>query len=291
MNYIDYSKINELHIELSSLCKLKCLHCSSSKILAENKGGYETESLVPFFKRFKANSCHVYITGGEPLLSPRLFPLIKLCKDIGFKVGLFTTFNTGEKAEYVIEKLAKVQLDDFYVSLYDDNAQGHDFVTGTTGSFDNSIGAIQTAKKFGIQPKINFVLLKTNLERIGNILNSLDALGAAEIRLLKLVKHGNAVNNWQTVGIDENAQIQAVKPFIGSNNFKTELTFSGFPQLTNCRPFTSEFKCGACNTLLYVDNYGDVYPCASQKNDINKKLGTVFNPQTIINKAYCCVKW
>ncbi len=289
MNYINFNDINEVHIEVSSRCLLKCLHCSSHSMIIENKNYYELENLENFLKVFKSSQCHLYITGGEPLLAPEIYNIIAKCKTFGFKVGLFTTFNTGENIEKLLMQLNDVGLDDFYVSIYDCCADLHDNITQTEGSFSNSLEAITKAKSFNISPKINFVLLKSNIFRLDDILNSLDLLNTDEIRILKLVKHGSAMNNWETIGIETQLQYHIIQTIL-SKKFNTPITISGFPVLKNCRPFKSKWACGANNTLLYIDNKGDIYPCASQKNQPARKIGTIFDPLHIIrleNNSTC----
>ena len=292
MSFINYNAINEIHIELSSRCQLKCLHCSSNRIITENKTGYSISQLKPFLSKFNEKGCHVYITGGEPLLSPKIYELITLCKELGFSVGLFTTFNVNEDVNTVLQKLKDCGLSDFYLSLYGSNAPLHDYITGVKGSYDKSIQAVKAAKNYNIDAKINFVLLKTNLSNLSEILKDLDRLNCAEIRILKLVKHGSAVENWDKIGVEEGEQVdKVISVYQNEKSYKTKLTFSGFPTITQCRPFKSDFKCGACKTLLYVDNYGDVYPCASQKNAESRKVGSIFTPDKIeyLSNA-CCVK-
>lgn len=172
----------------------------------------------------------------------------------------------------------------FYVSLYDCCADLHDKITQIKGSFSNSLKAITQAKSFNISPKINFVLLKSNILRLDDILNSLDLLKTDEIRILKLVKHGNAMSNWETIGIETPLQYQTIQTVL-SKKFDTPITVSGFPTIRNCRPFESKWACGANKTLLYIDNKGDIYPCASQKNQATRKIGTIFDPLHIIQLA------
>lgn len=281
MNYINLNDINEIHIEISSCCQLKCLHCSSHAMIIDNKTYYNLEDLEIFLKVFNNSKCHLYITGGEPLLSPKIYDIVSRCKSIGFKVGLFTTFNTGNNINQLLSELNEVGLDDFYTSLYDCYAGFHDKITQVEGSFFNSVKAITQAKSFNISPKINFVLLKSNVLRLNEILKSLDLLKTDEIRILKLVKHGNAIENWQNVGIENQLQYQAIQNVL-MKKFKTTITISGFPTVKNCRPFNSEWACGAGKTLLYVDNKGDIFPCASQKNQVTRKIGSIFDPLHII---------
>lgn len=289
MNYINFNDINEIHIEVSSRCRLKCLHCSSHSMIMENKNYYNLEDIENFLKVFKSSQCHLYITGGEPLLAAEIYDIIAKCKSLGFKVGLFTTFNTGDDIEQLLSRLNKAGLDDFYVSLYDCCADQHDNITQIKGSFLNSLYALTHAKSFKISPKINFVLLKSNIFRLENNLNSLDLLKTDEIRILKLVKHGNAMSNWETIGIETQQQYQAVQNIL-SKRFDTRITVSGFPSIRNCRPFESKWPCGANKTLLYIDNKGDIYPCASQKNQATRRIGTIFDPSHIIqheNNSAC----
>lgn len=281
MDYIDPRNINEIHIELSSNCRLSCLHCSGSEMLNAGRNGYDPTLLTPFLSAFSPQNCHVYITGGEPLLSDQLLPFVRLCRNQGFLVGLFTTFN----AEQSFEQLEKLRFDlhDFYLSLYDIEAEKHDAITQTPGSFTKSISAMERAISLGITARVNFVILKSNCDRLFSILRKIDALGVAEIRLLKLVKHGSALKNWDLVGMDTAKQYACAQAIYRErDSFRAKITLSGFPTVAACRPFPSAFACGAGKTLLYVDNYGDIYPCASQKNAPDRKIGNIRDPLHIL---------
>ena len=221
--------------------------------------------LKKFLYNFKEGT-HIYITGGEPLLSDNLIPLIDMLKDMNFNVGLFTTFNANKKVNFILDKLSKHNLDDFYVSIYDSRLKNHDFITQVSDSGFKSLLAIKNARKYDISPKINLVLLRINISRIEEVLKDLDALDAEEIRILRLVTHGAASENWERIGISDKLQIGTIsKIYSKVGIYKTKMTFSGFPLITKCRPFESIYNCGAGKTLIYIDYYGNIYPCGSKK--------------------------
>lgn len=293
MNYINNIDINEIHIELSSRCKLQCLHCSSDKMIKMGNSNFSLLQLSDFLDYFP-RSCHVYFTGGEPMLSPIIYDAIQICKDKGLSVGLFSTFFIND-IENAMRSLNKLRLDDIYFSIYDNNSTAHDLITGVKGSFDNSLKAISFAIKYGIQPKINLVLLKTNIDRIDEIILWFDRMGLQEIRILKLVDHGRATTNWERIGVSFKEQWQCAKEIFKRYGvgIHTRITYSGFPNITPCRPFKSDYLCGAANTLLYVADDGSIYPCASQKNNPQCLIGNISDPLQILHpefKSKCYIK-
>lgn len=280
MRYLE--EINEIHIEISSRCRLNCLHCSSKGIIADGMEHFKTADLKKFLSWFSHPRRHVYLTGGEPLLWEKLPETIALCRGLGFAVGLFTTFHAGKSCERIFPVLREAGLSDFYASLYDTEENLHDFITGVTGSYTVTMDAIKRAREYGISPKINFVLLKQNLPRLEEILKTLDGYGLDEIRILKLIRHGNAKENWERIGVSVENQVETVRKIAKRRgDYKTRITFAGFPRIVACRPFAEGYGCGAGKTLLYIDHYGNVYPCASLKNVPNGKIGTIFDSSTL----------
>lgn len=284
MRFLDLKAINEIHVEISSRCLLNCKHCSSYNILHENGESFSLDNLEDFLKLFSKNA-HVYITGGEPLLSDRIQDVLAICKECGLSLGLFTTFNVNKPLKELMYGLKKQGVADFYTSLYSAESAAHDEITRVKGSWDITVKSIYYAREVGISPKINFVLMRYNIENILESIFKLDKFGVDEIRVLKLVNHGEATRNWESLGVSALEQYSAVRQILfHRKEFKTRLTFSGFPLLEPCRPFESTYDCGAGKTLLYIDHSGDIYPCASMKNNRNFILGNIKNSSELQNK-------
>jgi cyclic pyranopterin phosphate synthase len=108
----------------------------------------------------------VRITGGEPLIRPKLEKLVELIKDIPQIKDISLTTNALTLAKHA-EKLKKAGLDRLNISL--DSLKPNKFKAMTGGNIEDVINGIKRAKEVGFKKiKINVVALKNK----GNLLMS-----------------------------------------------------------------------------------------------------------------------
>lgn len=263
----------ELHFELEPNCILACRHCSSQAIKKESIQ-YTEKDVLRLVKA--ADPCEIYFTGGEPLLFENLAPLFSgITSQLpACKLGLFTTGiiqRDGHLAPVGVEYLTQLYqagLRVCYISLYSDEEQWHDYMTNTTGSFMKTVQAIKNMTAVGIDTRINLVVARFNASRIRDIIHFVSGLNVSEVRLLKLIRHGNASNCWDTIGLSDQEYLQAITSIYSTREeLETRITFSSIPKLDPCRPLSNSRGCQARKNLLYVTLTGDIYPCACVKND------------------------
>lgn len=263
----------ELHFELEPNCILTCKHCSSQTIKKESIQ-YEEKDVLRLVKA--VNPSEIYFTGGEPLLFQHLLPLFYniTLQFPACKLGLFTTgiIQKGGclvpvESDY-LKLLYRAGLRVCYVSLYSDQEKWHDYMTNTIGSFVKTVKAIRNMIAVGIDARINLVVTQFNFSRIRDIINFVSELKVSEVRLLKLIQHGNASNCWDMIGLSDQEYLQTITSIYSSREtLAPRITFSSIPKLDSCRPLSNSCGCQARINLLYVTLRGDIFPCACVKND------------------------
>lgn len=263
----------ELHFELEPDCILTCKHCSSQAIKQEVLQ-YDREDVLRLVKA--VNPLEIYFTGGEPLLFPDLLPLFSEISSQFPKcsLGLFTTGiiqNDGHLVPIGLDALTQLYQSGLricYVSLYSDEEDWHDYMTGTAGSFGKTVQAIKNMHVAGIDVRINLVVTRFNASRIRDIISFVSDLNVSEVRLLKLIQHGNAANHWDMIGISDQEYLHTITSIYSCRKeLGIRVTFSSIPKLAPCRPVGDSCGCQARKKLLYVTLNGNVYPCACVKND------------------------
>lgn len=294
----------ELHFELEPNCFLNCIHCSSQTIRSEEMK-YEEKDILRLIKCFKT-PLEVFFTGGEPLLYSRLLPLFsEITSQVPTcKIGLFTSgiiYNQGNLIsveEDYLKKLKSSGLEICYVSLYSNEETWHDYMTNQAGSFSCTVRSIKNMIKIGIDTRINLVLTAFNHSHINEIIQFAYSLGVSEVRLLKLICHGNAVNFWKTIGLSNEDYLHSIKEIYAKRNKQPlRITVSSVPQLAPCRPLENAVGCQAGSNLLYVTLSGDVYPCACVKNQKDYLLFNVKDIETnysntdlyFLQPSNCCL--
>ena len=80
-----------LELELSRACNLRCLYCyaASGQALEDELGRDELFAIIDQAAELGARKI-IVIGGGEPLLSPHLFPVLEHIRDRGLDADLFT---------------------------------------------------------------------------------------------------------------------------------------------------------------------------------------------------------
>lgn len=279
----------ELHFEISNNCILKCKHCSSSK--KDFNLAYSIDEMLTFISNFNEPT-NVFFTGGEPLLNENLGEIIQQTSSFSnvHNIGLFTTglyFSENEIIPISIvnsQKLCSLGLNQVYVSLYDFENDAHDFLTNTVGAFDKTIEAVYNMKIVDIDVKLNVVVYKRNINKLSGILKFAKDIGISEVRFLKLVEHGNALNNLESIAVDSTVFEKEITNILPLSTDNCRITVSSLPQIIPCRPNINAKKCQAGCNLLYIDYSGNAYPCACVKNNTKYLLGNIRNAYDVLAK-------
>ena len=150
-------------------CNLRCTHCYQE----EHSTDCTFEQLKALFEQYKAFCAehgfrgHINITGGEPLLSENLFPLMSLLEDNNTTFGLLTngTLIDAETAE----RLAGFKGLSFVQVSIDGTKATHDSVRGK-GSFDKALAGLRLLKKENIQTMAAFTCHKRNYRELSDVI-------------------------------------------------------------------------------------------------------------------------
>lgn len=275
----------EIQVEIENKCVLDCIHCSSA-FMRKHENKLSIEDLKNFFKIFKGG-VHVYFTGGDPVLRK---DLCEYCEEISrvnknIVLGMYTSGNCsgGIPIDMALaKKLKKSGVSDMYFSLYHSDHKIHDRWTRRNKSFLNTVQSIKNAKISGIYVKIHLVVSKANICDIDSIIKFCqNELDVDEIRLLKLTRYGEAIENWDEISI-EDSEFYTCITNIQQENYSVKISVSGCPQYMPCRPFENSIGCQAGTNLLYIDSDGNVFPCAS----IRKSIGNIKEIDKIYRYLY-----
>lgn len=279
----------EVYLEIENRCLMDCKHCSSYEMRQLNNTEFIYPDLLKILRLIRGKT-HLYLTGGEPLLYDGLIKTIKnIKKDVpNTKIGLFTCgiINLPEGIGSISLRDAKLLKEsgvyDCYLSIYHKDERIHDFITNRPSSHKNVLKTIRNLKASGIKVKIHLVLNNFNILNIEDTISFIEQIGVDEIRLLRLVKGGSAILNWNKIGVSYDIQNEAIYKIIDKiDTFSTKITISGFPEYYPCRPVKNSVKCQAGTNLLYITYQGEVYPCACTKNQKSLLIGKIHEIEKI----------
>lgn len=150
------------YVELTRSCNLRCRHClNSSGDALDNQLNYE-EFKDMILKFSEAGIQEIRFTGGEPLVFPKVFDLIKLCTEL----GIYTSIGTNGTliTKNIAQKLKLAGLKKAIVSI-DGTEKKHDYIRGE-GNYKKAMDGIDNLIELGIDVRINSVIMKENTDDV-----------------------------------------------------------------------------------------------------------------------------
>lgn len=275
----------EIQLEIESKCLLDCKHCSATSLTSsvDKKIGYTLDNINKVLELIEA-PIYLNLTGGEPLISDNYLQTIREFKATKKEIslGIFScgvVKKNGQFAGITLDEAIKQKemgLSSCYVSVYSHMRSKHEYITNLEGSFKYTVKTIVNFIEAGIDVKIHLVINSENIRNLESTINYLSELGVSEIRILRIVKAGNASLNCKDIGVSPQRQNQKIDQILlEKNNYKSDITFSGFPSMMACRPFNEALKCQAGTNLLFITYSGDVYPCACTRGKEKYKIAHI----------------
>lgn len=272
--------ILEIHCELTNKCLLNCKHCSSYASLDKDLF-INIDNLTTLLKMLNDRyRFRIVFTGGEPFLFSdyHILNLLREIKSIcgDCEIGFFTTGIISDteiiESDFIFN-LKCLGVNFFYLSLYHIYETKHDYITGIKGSYKRTLQVIDYMLCHGIDVRVNLVLNKINIECINEIVAFLLGKGINEVRILKLVKQGRAIENWDDIGIDSIEQYKIAEDLMLNENNK--LSYGGFQEFENCQSYLNANKCMAGINKIYINVNNEIYPCGALKNNKSYCMGNL----------------
>lgn len=126
--------------EITNNCNFRCPHCRAYEKITIDDENIENKIIDEIIKN---EILTVNISGGEPLLNPRIFKIIEKLNNANIYVGISTN---GWLYKEKREKLLKAGLKFIQVSL-DGEEELHEKFRGVKGSFNKAIETLKLAKE------------------------------------------------------------------------------------------------------------------------------------------------
>ncbi len=145
--------------EITKRCNLNCLHC----FLDKNDIGKELsfEQIKKILEILKTKgTLFLSFTGGEPLTREDFFKIAFYAQKLNFALRLLT--NATLINESNIKEIKRLNLLSCEISLYSMDADIHDEITKSPGSFNKTFRAISLLKKKDINIIIKTPIMKQN---------------------------------------------------------------------------------------------------------------------------------
>lgn len=166
------------YLAISYKCNQHCSFCPCSK----------EESMYPFVEMENImNTAEnfvkmqgvdtIVISGGEPTLHPRFMEIIEfITKKLNCSV---TVLSNGEKYrdKTFIEKIKRMDIKEKYTAIttiHSQNAEEHERINGSKGSFSRSIAGLKMMEKIGVNVIIKHCITVTNYKELAEFYKFID---------------------------------------------------------------------------------------------------------------------
>jgi radical SAM protein with 4Fe4S-binding SPASM domain len=197
--------LREIKIEVSYRCPLACLHCSSdayedhavamdvSACLRIIEEAYELGKI-----QTKSTVEEISFSGGEPLIWDGILEAIKITRSKGMKATIYSSGNIPRKQK-MLEDIARAGLNKIVFSIFGATAETHEYITRSSKSFENTLEAVEIAKKLGLNPEFHFVPFNITFRELDEIVELTQKLGIQKLSVLRFVPQGRGYVNKQMV--------------------------------------------------------------------------------------------
>jgi radical SAM protein with 4Fe4S-binding SPASM domain len=245
-----------LQLSLTDRCNLGCIHCYR---VEERRPELTTAEVCDLLADAAAAGTFVLVlTGGEVFCRGDLPAILARALELRFATRVYTNGTLID--EQAADMLAATGVHQVHVSVYSDEPDVHDAITGVPGSLAASLAAIERLRRGGVRVMLKCVIMRPNLESFPSVLALAERLGAscAFDPVVTVRNDGDRSPLACRLDFDELVSVLAhpVITAAGSEEVVTgEFAYSG--ELADAP------ACAAGFNLVAVSPGGDVTPCVA----------------------------
>lgn len=177
------NKLNALYCFITRGCNLRCRHCyTGARHRADERHSQAID--VGLFRDVVRQAkqlgvSYVKLSGGEPLLHPRIGEIIEIAGRERIDVVLST--NGVLCTPSLVRELSRIRLRGVSVSLDGADAGTHEWVRGEEGCFAKALRGIRALADAGLSPSIGMVVLRRNIRQVKAVVGLAESLGASSV--------------------------------------------------------------------------------------------------------------
>lgn len=251
-----FKRLPSVMVEVTRRCNARCKHCYNDSGTKRNNELTFEEIKKLLDELARMGVVNVVLTGGEPLLHPHLFSIIKHIRSKPMSLMLFT--NGTLVTEETVRTLKDLGIISVAVSLDGATPETNDSFRGVPGGFEKTVKAIEILKKAGIPLRINVCVHKGIISEFADLLNLFEKWKIDEHSVWPVSYTGRNEKEDFLVTPEEYKKILAhLRQYEESRGIKKEIPYN--PQQINC---------GIGMGSLTIRSDGSVTPCPSFPDEI-----------------------
>ena len=177
------NKLNALYCFITRGCNLRCRHCyTGARHRVDERHPHSIDAglfrdVVGRAKQLGVS--YVKLSGGEPLMHPRIGEILEIAgRD---RIGVVLSTNGVLCTPSLVRELSRIRLCGVSVSLDGADAETHEWVRGESGCFAKALRGIRTLAEAGLSPSIGMVVLRRNIRQVKAVVGLAESLGASSV--------------------------------------------------------------------------------------------------------------
>lgn len=273
--------LDELCVEVIGKCLMNCRHCSSS-CSKTNESILSYESILTILDDARRlGTKTLEISGGEPLLHPRILDIIREAKKY-FEVRLYTSGYLGNKegiTTSLVSSLVDLGLDRIVFNVQGATADTHDRITMTRGSFESVMTSIKRITSVGLWTGVHFVPMIPNYKEIAAISELCNEIGVDRLAILRFVSQGRGSINTNELELSLESFHSIILDVVREKKKYDRLQIRTGCPMNFCSLVDSDIKpvnCKAGKSTLLINFDGKVIPCPAFKETAEFKIGNIY---------------
>ena len=256
MSQKEQYELEELCLEVTNECLLECIHCSSSSHVEDERLDKKTAlRVIDDFEDLGGKELE--ISGGEPLLHPDVWEILKYCDNKSFLTTLYTIGVANVPISDVVNKLS---VDRVLVSL-NGTSEVTRKVTGRD-SYRKTRDFMRRLVESGVETEVHFVPMKQNYKDFYNLLKECEEIGISRVKIIRLMPQGRALENWGKIHLPE-LEFKRFIEYAHEIESNVEIEIGTPTSAYLCL----DGKCKAATSSCLIRPDGNVYPCPALKTD------------------------
>lgn len=272
----DRWRLEHIDIEVNHRCNLACRHCSALAAKGKQPDELSGSQIERILSSAVSLGLHkVGLTGGEPVFDvPKLEEVARYCiNTLSIPVHMHTngTLVTEEHCRGVLALFESVS-----VTFLGGDAETHDAMTKTAGSFEQSIRGAALCASAGLPLTCYFIPTRGTCPGFKPLAERLSVNGVKCIRAMALAPSGRARPIYE-ITVPDRAELEqfekdllAMRDRLGLHieaGYCTRLRMPGLSVLAG------HDLCMSGINRVHINSKGDVFPCTAASGVSELKLG------------------
>lgn len=246
--------------ELTHRCPLACPYCSNPVELTRISSELTTEDWARVFRQAaELGVLQVHLSGGEPASRRDLVEIVRAARDAGLYINLITSGIGLTEAR--LRDLDAAGVDHVQLSLQGIESEMADWISGYSGSWARKMQVAEWIRQIGFPLTLNAVIHRQNMDRLPEMIDLAESLGARRIEVATVQFHGWADLNRKALMPRMEQAVQARQTVLEARErLKGRMVIDYVPADHHAR-FPKSCMGGWGSTGLNITPEGKVLPC------------------------------